>query len=184
MQDKAVLQIPKRLEGVGEIELYTGSFEIDSFEYAGAIYKVIKPISYNASLANTGEAILLSGDVECALSATCGRCLEECEINVQGKLEGFFIFDPSVDGASELEGDEFDILPEDKKIDLAPYINSAILLELPYTILCDEGCKGICLVCGENLNQGNCTCEKDLSETHQSHSPGPFAVLESLKNKA
>ena len=184
MQDKIVLQIPKRLEGSGEIEFYTGSYNASSFEYAGATFKANNPFTYNASLTNTGDAILLCGDVECTLATKCGRCLDDCDINVKANLEGYFVIDPSAQTASELEGDEFDILPEDKRIDLVPYITSAILLELPYTVLCDEDCKGICLVCGENLNQSNCKCEDAQARSEQSHSPGPFAVLEGLRNKS
>ena len=33
-----------------------------------------------------------------------------------------------------------------------------ILLGFPMKVLCQEDCKGICKVCGANLNQGECGC--------------------------
>ena len=38
-------------------------------------------------------------------------------------------------------------------------INNEILLNWPVKILCREDCKGICPVCGSNLNKGECGCD-------------------------
>ncbi|RKY75804.1 DUF177 domain-containing protein, partial [candidate division KSB1 bacterium] len=34
-------------------------------------------------------------------------------------------------------------------------------LEVPAKKLCMEDCKGLCPVCGKNLNTGSCSCVKD-----------------------
>ncbi len=34
-----------------------------------------------------------------------------------------------------------------------------ILVGWPMKVLCSEDCKGICSVCGQNLNEGSCDCE-------------------------
>ena len=34
-----------------------------------------------------------------------------------------------------------------------------ILIGWPTKVLCSEDCKGICNVCGQNLNMGTCNCE-------------------------
>ncbi len=38
-------------------------------------------------------------------------------------------------------------------------INNELLLNWPMKILCKEDCKGICKVCGKNLNDGACGCD-------------------------
>ena len=35
-----------------------------------------------------------------------------------------------------------------------------ILIQWPLKVLCKEDCKGICSKCGQNLNHGECDCEK------------------------
>ena len=35
-----------------------------------------------------------------------------------------------------------------------------ILSEWPEKVLCREDCKGLCKVCGQNLNAGSCDCEE------------------------
>ena len=33
-------------------------------------------------------------------------------------------------------------------------------MAIPVKILCKEDCKGICSVCGSNLNEGECGCDR------------------------
>ena len=44
-------------------------------------------------------------------------------------------------------------------LDVDQLVGSEILIGWPTKILCSEDCKGICNVCGQNLNQGTCNCE-------------------------
>ena len=43
---------------------------------------------------------------------------------------------------------------------LAELATADILLELPTSVLCVESCKGLCPVCGANLNEGDCGCDR------------------------
>ncbi|MBO5857065.1 MAG: DUF177 domain-containing protein, partial [Clostridia bacterium] len=41
-------------------------------------------------------------------------------------------------------------------------IEEDVNLELPTKFLCDEDCKGICTMCGNNLNIDQCDCKKPI----------------------
>ena len=56
------------------------------------------------------------------------------------------------------------ILPEDGHIDLEPLIREYLTLEIPIQPLCKPDCKGLCVECGENLNERLCE--------HQTKQPG------------
>ncbi len=43
-------------------------------------------------------------------------------------------------------------------IDLNPDIREEIILDYPIKPLCNPNCKGLCLHCGKNLNEGGCSC--------------------------
>ncbi len=43
--------------------------------------------------------------------------------------------------------------------DVEQLIYNELLAGWPTKILCSEDCKGICSVCGQNLNEGACDCE-------------------------
>ena len=53
------------------------------------------------------------------------------------------------------EQDTFD----GKVIDLDPIVREQLLLALPMSAVCTEDCKGLCTVCGQNLNEKQCGCD-------------------------
>jgi uncharacterized protein len=56
-------------------------------------------------------------------------------------------------------------------------VREQLLLALPSYPVCQEGCKGLCSVCGANLNERDCGCDR--------HVPDPrWAGLEKLKTKS
>lgn len=46
--------------------------------------------------------------------------------------------------------------PQVGKIDLSPRVRDAIILAVPAYPLCSPDCKGLCPVCGANLNKTTC----------------------------
>ncbi|MGB9809870.1 MAG: YceD family protein, partial [Caldanaerobacter sp.] len=36
-----------------------------------------------------------------------------------------------------------------------------VILSLPMKFLCKEDCKGLCPICGTNLNYGSCSCKRE-----------------------
>ena len=48
------------------------------------------------------------------------------------------------------------------------------MLSLPFKVLCQEDCKGLCKECGINLNTGECNCEDKWEDPR-------FSVLKDIK---
>ena len=46
-------------------------------------------------------------------------------------------------------------------LDLTEVLQDNLLLGIPMKILCQEDCAGFCSLCGQDLNEGQCQCEKD-----------------------
>ena len=55
--------------------------------------------------------------------------------------------------------DDYLIMKNDS-VDIDTPLGEAILLSFPITFLCKEDCKGLCPMCGEDLNEGECNCVK------------------------
>ena len=55
-------------------------------------------------------------------------------------------------------------------LDIDKLIYGEILVNWPMKVLCREDCKGICKVCGMNLNKGNCDAREQnwIQEWQQS----------------
>jgi uncharacterized protein len=59
--------------------------------------------------------------------------------------------------AASFELDEVDAEPfNGKSIDMNPIVREQLLLALPVTVVCKEACKGLCTVCGNDLNESDC----------------------------
>jgi uncharacterized protein len=65
------------------------------------------------------------------------------------------------------------VLPDDLRIDLAPLIREYLHLDMPINPICKSDCKGLCPICGENLNQLSCNHNDEISDPR-------FAVLKTL----
>ena len=73
--------------------------------------------------------------------------------------------------AKELDEDE-DYYPlRGSIIELDDVIRNIIAFNFPSSVLCKEDCKGLCSVCGNNLNLTDCGCEKEIGKNN------PFADL-------
>ena len=77
---------------------------------------------------------------------------------------------------NQQEDDDY-IVCEDGILDLDLIAQDDILLELPIRMLCSEDCKGLCPVCGCNLNREQCGCQQ-LEWEPQGRTVRPFADLE------
>ncbi len=45
-------------------------------------------------------------------------------------------------------------------LDLKGLLWERLLLNIPQKILCGDDCKGLCPICGTNLNVDSCNCEQ------------------------
>ena len=55
------------------------------------------------------------------------------------------------------------LVPEEK-LDLQELVLEDLLLDMPGQLLCKEDCKGLCHLCGKDLNEGPCTCGEPATD--------------------
>ena len=129
------------------------SVDMSETDYMGD-YPLKKPVSVSGKISNKAGLVTISLNMVYVFSAACDRC------GLPTETEYKLSYEKSL--APEIEGEDSDsILPvPNMKLDLDELIYSEILLSLPMKHLCREDCKGICLNCGKNLNEGNCNCNK------------------------
>lgn len=101
----------------------------------------------------TPQGILVQMNVEASVHIECVRCLTEYVQPLQTSFSDLYAFKPTAVTDSNL------ILPDDSNINLAPLVREYLITELPIKSLCREDCKGLCTVCGENLNVSTCEHE-------------------------
>ncbi len=123
----------------------------------------LSPITYNLTLTRSGENVWVHGVVESALSLLCDRCLEQFSYTVRAKLEIELVPKQKAPDAGEVELKREDLdqyYYDGDEIDLDPYVFEEVMLNIPIKALCSDSCKGMCPVCGKNLNLEECRCDK------------------------
>jgi uncharacterized protein len=124
-------------------------------------------------LSKSGDEYLLLGQIAGELETPCARCLEAARVSVDTRLTVTFV--PADEG--EDLGDDADVVGfPGNEIVLDDEVRDEILLAIPLQVLCSEGCKGLCSICGGNRNAVPCTCEAERRE-----SESRFAALGKLK---
>ena len=132
--------------------------DFDSFQFKGMDYRVGQADDFQLNLSNDGKnRVKVTGSTDVVMELVCDRCLEDVEVKV------ILYFKHKIDTESDAY-DQSEDLDENNYIDgysldVEQLVYNELLVGWPTKILCSEDCKGICNVCGQNLNKGTCNCE-------------------------
>jgi len=118
-------------------------------------------------ISRTPQGLLVQGKFSGAMTLECVRCLKEFSEPLVWKLTELYAFNEKSVSDSGL------IIPEDAQIDLESLIREYALLEIPINPLHDPNCKGLCSLCGQDLNVADCGHRPEQDDS-------PFAALRDL----
>jgi len=123
----------------------------------GEDLRLAEPVEGRVRLVRTNRGILASTDLHGALALECGRCLRDVALPIDVRFQEEYL--PSLDlvtGRSLPTADEPDILrlSEHHELDLEAPVREALQLAEPIAPLCRPDCPGLCIVCGERLEEG------------------------------
>lgn len=113
----------------------------------------IQDLNGDVRVTRTTEGILLQAEFQGILPVECSRCLDDFDITVQTDFTELYVFPSHVSDDSEF------ILPENNQIDLTTLLREYLFVSVPINPICRPDCKGLCPICGENLNLTTCDCE-------------------------
>lgn len=101
-------------------------------------------------ISRTPQGLLVQGVFESGVQAECVRCLATFVQPLKVTFNELYAFKYKSISESGL------LLPEDGNINLGPLVREYLLLEVPISPLCRPDCKGLCAVCGADLNEAPC----------------------------
>lgn len=109
-------------------------------------------------VANASEHLCrVKGTLHTTVTYQCSRCLEPSQTTIDVPFDETFTNEKFTNEKSK-EDEDIHFVHEDEIL-LDPYIEETINLALEYCPVCDEDCKGLCPVCGVNLNHTTCECD-------------------------
>ena len=105
-------------------------------------------------ISRTREGLLLQADLQGRIESICVSCLCDFLVLSTAKIEELYVFAQRATRDTDL------LIPADGYIDLGEIFREYLLLEIPINATCREDCKGLCLICGQNLNENACEHSK------------------------
>lgn len=141
----------------GKVKKMSQTLDIDRVSYMGATYPVTYKSDVSLTFTNIGTGqVLLEGDMTLKVDIPCDRCLQDVEVSMDVTFS-HELAAPSEENVQSEEEEQCFISGYD--LDVETLMNNEILINMPVKVLCHEDCKGICMVCGHNLNEGECGCD-------------------------
>jgi uncharacterized protein len=141
-------------------------------------YRADDQVHFEASFARAERRILVEVHASPQLSTECVRCLAPLSLAVPIDFELTLVPEDEYEsepqsskedvkavaaGSFDVEGADEEVY-RGKVIDLDPILREQIVLAVPGYPVCKEGCKGLCTVCGANLNERECGCERRVPD--------------------
>jgi len=106
-----------------------------------------RPLDLTLELEAVGDGVLVTGQARYRLVGQCCRCLRPLERPAAVGFQELFVY-PGRGGEAE------DLSRTDgESLDLTAVVRDAVVLDLPWTPLCEDDCAGLCVLCGANLNE-------------------------------
>ena len=107
-------------------------------------------------LENRAGVLMLRYRLRAVPVLSCDRCLSPVEMSCEEEFSHIIVTE-TADARQDAEY----LLAPDAMLDLAETVMTDLRLSLPTRVLCRPDCRGLCPVCGQDLNLGACSCGCD-----------------------
>ena len=98
-----------------------------------------RPFEVDAFITKVDEELVVQAAIQCSMRLTCARCLEEFSLAVTPHAVFSYKVKPTA------------------VVDITDDVRQEIILAYPMIPICRPTCKGLCAVCGQNLNVASCS---------------------------
>jgi uncharacterized protein len=159
----------RRIRTPSENVRYERVYQPDAFA-ADDSFRVIAPVALGFDIHKDQQQFQLTGRIQTTLELPCSRCVEPFTWPVDSAFD--LRYQPQAVNTGPALDDEREIAEDDlstafyqnDEIDLGLLMREQFLLSLPMKPLCRTDCKGLCPVCGTNLNREACNCRRDWDD--------------------
>ena len=142
---------------VNKVRTEEVEYKLDVFNLTGVSYEVKKISDIKLKFVNIElDKIEAYADFNLFLDIPCDRCLESVDVPIE--VSTMVILKANNKTEIEDEDDELSYLVNNEFI-VDEFVKLCVLMNMPSKVLCRDDCKGLCPVCGNNLNISDCGCD-------------------------
>src|ERR1700712_879727 len=107
-------------------------------------------VSLRLRLESVMEGVLVSGELDVPIEGSCARCLEPFDDTLELDVQELYAYE----GSTTVETSEEDEVRrvEGDYLDLEPLVRDTVVLSLPLAPVCSPDCRGLCVDCGQRLD--------------------------------
>ena len=120
--------------------------------------KFVKPVKDDLSISKSKDQLICRGEITAPAVLECSRCLLEYEVDLTSNLSFVIDLVGTPDNIDSEEDSYFLADPSQAFFVIDDLVREAIIVSLPLKPLCSDACRGLCPVCGIDLNKSECHC--------------------------
>ncbi len=152
-----LLALSKIMDQSGASVSFSTSVDLSDLRF-GTVCPVTEPVNASGTVRNTAGVLVMTGSVTTTIHGVCDRCASDFASDVDIPINAVLVTELS----NEDSEDEWVFPLEGDSADLEDIVRTVFVLNMDSKLLCREDCKGLCCRCGKNLNDGPCSCQKEL----------------------
>lgn len=152
--DQLRIKVADLLEVTGAEKKLTLTAKMADIKRGKDRIELISESKLDLTLTHVDQKILAQGTIETGAFLGCSRCLKEFKYPIKAQFSELY------SKPSQFQREEWEDIEEkeafsivDDEIDLTFLAEQTVLLALPMKPLCDRLCRGLCPVCGKDLNK-------------------------------
>ena len=147
-----IIELKDLFDAPGASIPFNGEVDLSNVEVWGA-RPFTAPVRVSGLLRNRSGVVSMEYSAEYVMEYECDRCRRPVRRESEKKFSHWL--------AKKLEGEnenEEYILVPGSSVNMDELVMADVTLELPFRLLCREDCKGLCPICGADLNEADCGC--------------------------
>ncbi|MDR0905043.1 MAG: DUF177 domain-containing protein [Oscillospiraceae bacterium] len=121
-----------------------------------SVTEIVGEPRVSGEVRNSAGLLTLRADVTAEVKCVCDRCLREFTREITGEITA------SLSEAESARDDPEYYFVEGTTLDPGEIIVTELILDAEQSTLCKEDCRGLCVSCGADLNEGDCACKPDI----------------------
>ena len=164
-----ILDVSQLIQNDGAVKELDFDLNMSDISFNGQDIVFESPFTVKGTVKNIRGVLYLNLDADVSFRTQCARCLESVEVHHSFDISEVF-------AKTELDTEDDVTILESGNIDLSEVTELAFLGSLPINYLCSEDCKGLCPVCGINLNKEECNCDDTVYDPR-------FAIFRNLSKE-
>ena len=152
-----LLGLSKIIDCPGATVDFSTSVDLSDLLY-GTCYPVSEPVLASGTVRNTAGVLVMQGQIGTTIHGVCDRCASDFTQDVEFPIDVVLVREL----ANEENEDEWVFPLEGDSANLEEIVRTVFVLNMDSKLLCKPDCAGLCCRCGKNLNDGPCSCQKEI----------------------